>query len=763
VADLHRTGGDTLPDDETRARTRAARSRPWDRPVAVPATAADRGVFWTPTVDEAQYPTRMARRRALQAAEILDGWRPDPVLTPPLLSRVGDELLRLFHEPVEVLAEDVMALEQDLVAPPTVAAAASPATALHLNESDASVAPMDDVAESGVRRDGTHGSRASRKGWLSRRRRHRPGADGTSAEDMSTAAVPPDSSAATNPDPDPADEPTSIVRQDDPVDDAAWFAGLREMARQDDEADAFGTSDQDDDTDGSPVEPWDHAAGPDDDVWARALLADPEPEPLVAPVDQTPAVASAPVVETLTTSEADAAPDAGEASIAHDIDEAPVADVPRRSMPPRPRADVQQIVPASVPRPRHAAMRWIAVGAAVLVVLGAGVTVALNRGGGQVAADAGTSVTTQHAVVVAFSLSPDAAKAAQVPVAKPKKGSKAPAATVVQPQPGDVTGLSLLAAGGGSAQQVLVPSRLLLDVPGAGRVPMSRSLAGSPDAPGEAITDALEVAVDATWTLDSTALATLVDRVGGVVVDVDADVTKGTQVGAAVLLGAGPQQKLAGQQAALFAQFLGPDEPEAARLARQEQVLRAVLTALPDDPATIRTIIGDLPGAPQGAALDAVARVVSASRLAATSHELASTVLPVKEIDAGGTVVSYGLDDKAATELVTGRLAGARLPVAGVGHVRVLVQNGVGAPGLGNAARSKLLAAGLRYVAGGNLPGFGQKQTVVLLRDASSDNRTRGMAVARALGLGESSLRISETAPTIADIVVILGEDFGAR
>jgi hypothetical protein len=36
------------------------------------------------------------------------------------------------------------------------------------------------------------------------------------------------------------------------------------------------------------------------------------------------------------------------------------------------------------------------------------------------------------------------------------------------------------------------------------------------------------------------------------------------------------------------------------------------------------------------------------------------------------------------------------------------------------------------------------------------------MAVARALGLGESSLRISESAPTVADIVVILGADYRA-
>jgi hypothetical protein len=645
VADLYLPGGDTLPDDETRPTPRAAGSRPWDR--AVPATAADRGVFWVPqVVPDAPYPTRMARRRALEAAQMLDGWQPDPVLTPPLLAQVGEELLRLFDEPLEARGRVG-----------AHARTTEPATAVP------TLVPDDDPAPAAPRR--SHRSApvapsSPRRGW--RRGRTDPSAAPASGWD------------------DAAPTPTPrVVRQDEPVDDAAWFAGLKEMALAEE----------------------------------RAELEE----------------------------------------------QAPTRTQPQQA-PARPHVDTSQIVPASPTRSTSSRRRWVAAAVAAIMVLGAGIAVALNRGGADVEATSGTSVTPQQAIVVAFSLSEQAAKAARGPVVNRKKGAKAEPDPAEQAQAGDVTGLSLLAAGDGSAQQVLVPSRLLLDVPGAGRVPMSRALAGSAEAPGQAITDALEVKVDATWTLDSGALAALVDRVGGVVVNVDADVTRGTQVGAAVLVGAGPQQKLAGEQAAQFAQFLGADEPEAARLARQEQVLRAVLSALPDDPATIRTVVGDLPGAPRGAALEAVARVVSASRLAAVSNELASTVLPTKEIDAGGAVVAYGLDDKAAAELVDARLAGARLPVASVGHVRVLVQNGVGAPGLGDSARSRLLQAGLRYVAGGNLPGFGQKESVVLLRDASSTNRARGAAVARALGLRDSSLRVSETAPTVADIVVILGKDY---
>ncbi len=731
MADLHRSGGSTLADGDVRAAPRAPSSRPWDRRAVVPPTAADRGTFWAPQAEDgAQYPTRMARRRALAAAQVRDRWQPDPVLTPALLKRVGEELLRLF----DASASGAVLTDDEAVD----------------DEADTSAAGPD--------RDRTRASSGRRRapvGWRGWHRRGRPAA----ADPVPSDSVPSDLAAtglastgpaSTDPAPTRGSTPATvtddvapaIVRQDDPVDDAAWFAGLKELTKAEELAEraaaaaAGATSET-----GTPSE-----TGATGDGLTRTTSINPRTSSINTPAStqSTTGTQSTTSAQSTTEDRAVDAPTAGPA----DAD----------AVSPRSRADVQQIVPTTASRRRaRPGRRWVAAGVAAAVLVAAGVAVALNRGGSGSHHPAGAAVTPQRTVVVAFSLSPKAADALRAPSTKGSKSQPAPA------RAGDVTGLSLLAAGGGSAQQVLVPSQLLLDVPGAGRVPLSRSLLGSTDAPGQAIGDALEVRVDATWTLDSTALAALVDRVGGVVVDVDADVTKGPQAGAAVLLGAGRQQKLVGEQAALFAQFLGPQEPEAVRLARQEQVLRAVLTALPDDPATIRTIVSGLPGAPKGTDLDAVAAVVSASRLAAASNDLASTVLPVKEIDAGGTTTAYGLEDKATAQLVQARLAGAELPVAAVGHVRVLVQNGVGTPGLGDSARSQLLHAGLRYVAGGNLPGFGQDETVVLLRDGSSTNRERGMAVARALGLGQSSLRISESAPTIADVVVILGSDYRPR
>jgi hypothetical protein len=245
-----------------------------------------------------------------------------------------------------------------------------------------------------------------------------------------------------------------------------------------------------------------------------------------------------------------------------------------------------------------------------------------------------------------------------------------------------------------------------------------------------------------------------------VTVDVDVDVPSGPAEGAAILVSAGQQVKLNGSQAARYAQLRVGDEPEAVRLARQERVVRALLAALPQDANQRRAFIVGLPGAPTANVLAAVLSVTGGLHDAAAADELPSTVLPVRDIDAGGDVTAYGLDDAAAAKLVQARLAGAAIPIPAGGRLVVLVQNGDGAPGLGDSARAKLVAAGLKYMGGGNVDGFGVKQSVVLISDGSSQSRTRGLTVAHALGLSDSALRISDSAPSVADLVVILGADF---
>jgi hypothetical protein len=320
---------------------------------------------------------------------------------------------------------------------------------------------------------------------------------------------------------------------------------------------------------------------------------------------------------------------------------------------------------------------------------------------------------------------------------------------------GDLTGAALLASGSDETSALLVPSRLLVDVASGGRVPLRDALDTGDQAPAQAVGDALEVRVDATWVLTSGGLAQLVEALGGVVVDVDAAVEAGD-----VVLAPGADQTLTAAQAAAYATHLPAGEAEPARLARLDQVLSGVLEQLWDDEASIErqlTALGDGSRAtvetPELAAVLAqVARHVAAGAYAAT-------LLPVAEISTGADDVLYGLDDEAATRVLTDRFAGVQREGAGQSP-RVLVQNGVGAPGLGEQARNLLVEAGFRYVGGGNAETLGRPTTVVAIGSDDAGSRELGADVAAALGLGPEVVAVGQDAPTLADVVVVLGSDF---
>ena len=91
---------------------------------------------------------------------------------------------------------------------------------------------------------------------------------------------------------------------------------------------------------------------------------------------------------------------------------------------------------------------------------------------------------------------------------------------------------------------------------------------------------------------------------------------------------------------------------------------------------------------------------------------------------------------------------------------RVLVENGVGTPGLVSQARAKLVDDGFRFIDGGNASSFGLKESLVLIPDGTSQSVTRGRRVADSLGLPSSAVQPSDRGQTVADVIVILGEDF---
>ncbi len=327
-----------------------------------------------------------------------------------------------------------------------------------------------------------------------------------------------------------------------------------------------------------------------------------------------------------------------------------------------------------------------------------------------------------------------------------------------------VTGLALLATdpANGDGAVVLLPTRLMVDVAGFGPMTLGAAAALDPAAAGaNALADSLGVTVDGTWVLGQRGFAALVDAAGGVTVDVDTDINgpganKDTQV---ILIPAGTQT-LDGASAVVYASFLGEGEPEQSRLARLDAVLSAVLAGLPTDADAATLQLGSLGSGSTSTLPESLPTFLTNLRSAEANTSVVHRTLPVKTIDAGGPVPALGIDTVAASALVKDLLASSAAAQRPGGDVRVLVQNGVGTPGLGSSARDLLVAEGFTYVAGGNASSFGNATSLVLITDGTAAKRAEGLAIANALGLSEKSLRVTSQGQSIADVVVVLGKDY---
>ncbi len=248
---------------------------------------------------------------------------------------------------------------------------------------------------------------------------------------------------------------------------------------------------------------------------------------------------------------------------------------------------------------------------------------------------------------------------------------------------------------------------------------------------------------------------------GGVPAEVDVDVvTKAADGTDTVVVRAGSQH-LNGAQAAAYATYAAPEEPEQARLARFYDVLDGVLRGLPDQTREIEGTVTSLKaGSSSTLSSSLLAEILAAAQAVSVDGDMLSDVLPVNAIATGAGEESYGVNAQQAAALMEARFAPSLVKDAAGGPVRVLVQNGVGTPGLVDKARTKLVKAGFRFVNGNNAPEFGQKKSAVLIPDSTPASVQRGAGVAAALGLPASSVGVSGQGQTVAEVIVVLGKDF---
>jgi hypothetical protein len=311
------------------------------------------------------------------------------------------------------------------------------------------------------------------------------------------------------------------------------------------------------------------------------------------------------------------------------------------------------------------------------------------------------------------------------------------------------------------ASVVYIPTRLVTDVAGAGSMPFGDVLS-LPDVKqsGNALTDLTGVKVGGSYVLRPAGLAALVDRLGGIDVDVDTDVLSKGANGATTVVVPSGQHKLTGAQAYAYASYAtSPTESDAVRLVRFNDVLRGVLDKLPAGAPQVVALLDGLDAASTLPLAETAGLLATLGQVDGEHGSVGYDTLPVREIDTGSVTLAYGLDATASEALMKSRFAGSLQGGSGA-VLKVLVENGVGTPGLIDKARTKLVAAGFRFVNGGNATQFGFTQTAVLIPDASQENQTKGEKVAKALGVPVGDVQTSARGQNVADVIVILGKDF---
>lgn len=310
---------------------------------------------------------------------------------------------------------------------------------------------------------------------------------------------------------------------------------------------------------------------------------------------------------------------------------------------------------------------------------------------------------------------------------------------------------------------VLVPSNVQTQVPGFGSMPFGQALSlGNPSAPTGALSDLMGVTVDGSWTLTQTALAALVDKIGGVTVAVDKDVTTTANGTTTIVVPAGTQ-KLNGANAALFASFQATGDTDQAELTRFDAVLKQVLAGLPKTQADLTAVLAGLgTGSTTSFAPARLATFLLGLAADNAASAMTDQQLPVTPLSTGSGQDAYTLDTARTATLVSTELASSVPASRKATGNRVYVQNQVGTPGLGETARSRLVAAGFVYVQGQNtadMPNATAPSVVVILGPTSAQI-AQGDAVARSLGLPISDVRVANDGFTVADVLVKLGADY---
>ncbi|WP_172385972.1 LytR C-terminal domain-containing protein [Streptomyces sp. MNP-20] len=346
---------------------------------------------------------------------------------------------------------------------------------------------------------------------------------------------------------------------------------------------------------------------------------------------------------------------------------------------------------------------------------------------------------------------------------------KSGGAAAAGPQKRDVVVVHLHNTKGGGTSTVLLVNNTTTKRGSAVLLPNSLALTGddgttttlgkSVDDDGstgtrEELDTLLGTKVEGTWRLDTPYLNNLVELVGNIDIDTNADVPdpKAKRKGQAPLVKKGEQQTLSGPMAVAYATYRAAGEGENAQLTRFGQVMQGVLRKLSSDPQAATVTVQSLaqildPSLKEKDLGTFLAKLADRAK----GGDYATALLPVRQ---DGT-----LTDKASAGVVKDVLGGVvKSPEQGAA-VRVGVRNATGAKTATENARIALVNGGYTFVDGGtgSAPATSSQVTY-----GDADKKKEAAEVAKTLGLPASAVRKGDPASN-AEVSVVLGQDYKSR
>ncbi|MFI6524287.1 LCP family protein [Streptomyces uncialis] len=297
---------------------------------------------------------------------------------------------------------------------------------------------------------------------------------------------------------------------------------------------------------------------------------------------------------------------------------------------------------------------------------------------------------------------------------------------------------------------VLLPNALSVSADDGSTTTLAKSVeADGSSGTRESVDTLLGTRIEGTWRLDTPFLSNLVDLVGNIDVDTDANVpSEKARKGEAPLVKQGAQQTLSGRMAVAYATYRAPGEGEEFQLARFGQVMQGILRKISSDAGSATVTV------------ESLAQILDPSL---SEKDLGAFLARLSDRAKGGDyktallpVESDGALTAQATETVVKPLLGGTVKSPEQGDaVRVSVRDAGGSGDATEAARVVLVNGGYTFVEGGK--GDAVAATRVLY--ASDARKSDAVEVAKTLDLPASAVRKGEVDGN-AEVAVVLGPDY---